>query len=239
MSESRPRRALVAPPGALPRPNWETGGTLTAGEIALEKNYLVQRLRRHLRTVHGWGIVCGLNVVPALELGGWNLFICPGYGIGPCGDEIYLRNAFAFDLRDYLWMQPANAQGHRVWISIEGGALEVPSEPQHPNESYGGCGCGRPCRCGGGCRSDCGGHGTYACAEGMFESLSPRDRFRIMVSWSAPAIVLLEFDLCSEDVPLCPPCPDTCALPLASVLLPALSAPISVDRIDTLSLVEK
>ena len=103
----------IGPPGALARPDWQVGGELTASALELELAYFRQRIRRHLRVIHGWGIICGLNVVPNAHLGGWNLFICPGYGIGPCGDEVFLLKALPFNLRDYLWMRPANSESDR------------------------------------------------------------------------------------------------------------------------------
>ena len=90
------------PPGALAVPDWQAGSSVTAAELELEQRYRVQRGRRHLRLVHGWGVVCGLNAVPVAGSGGWEFVVCPGYGVGPCGDELFLNRQLAFNLRDFL-----------------------------------------------------------------------------------------------------------------------------------------
>src|SRR5215467_12359104 len=76
MSQPDNRSTAKALPGSLARPDWRPDGELTASELGLEQRYFIQRLRRHLRLAHGWGVVCGLRVAAA---GGWNLYVCPGY----------------------------------------------------------------------------------------------------------------------------------------------------------------
>jgi len=215
----------IGPPGALARPDWQVGGELTASALELELAYFRQRIRRHLRVIHGWGIICGLNVVPNAHLGGWNLFICPGYGIGPCGDEVFLLKALPFNLRDYLWMRPANSESDRVWISIEGNPDSLVIDSARAGDC--GCGCKQDCHCG--CRCGCGGSQTV--------STQVSTQFSIVVSWTSPPTLLRpSFDLCSSDVPPCPPCPDVCALPLASLALPAANEAIFASAINNLSL---
>jgi len=189
-------------------PDWRAGGELTAGELRLEQKYELQRLRRHLRLVHGWGAVCGLNVVPAGR--GWELFVCPGYGIGPCGDEIVVPRRYRFNLADYLWTRPVGAQNRRVWIAVES-AEEPTAYEAAPGEE---CGCG------------CSGSGDKT------SRLS--DTFQIVTLWTPPLSYRDGFDLCSGATPRCPPCPDNCALPLASVVLPLLNEPILASAIDNL-----
>ncbi len=187
----------TGPPGALARPEWRAGEKLTASALNLEHAWRAQRLRRHLRLVHGWGVVCGLNVVSAND--DWYLFICPGYGISPCGDEIFVSRRYRFNLRDFLWTRPlaSFSTGH-AWI-----ALEAADESDGERSS--------PCcfRCG------CSDHGQEA-------SASPRiaDGFRVTVSWTPPGTFSTGFDLCSGATPSCPVCPETCGLMLASVRLP-------------------
>jgi hypothetical protein len=185
------------PPGALARPDWRAGGEITAADLRLEQKYLLQRLRRHLRLVHGWGVVCGLNVVAA-NGGGWDLYICPGYGIGPCGDEILIHTPFRFKLRDYLWTQPVGIQTNVAWIAIEATEDAVAYELAPGTDCCGACGDPR--------------EKTSRLADG----------FRVVVSWTPPLLNGGGFDVCSGDSPPCPVCPETCGLPLASVTLPAL-----------------
>jgi hypothetical protein len=211
MSDHKIPCASLGPPGALARPDWRPGGELTAGDLRLEQDYQLQRFRRHLRLVHGWGIVCGLNVVPGAT--GWNLLVCPGYGIGPCGDEILVPKRFAFNLSDYLWMEPVGNSRNRVWISIE--AEETPAAYEAAPES--------------GCCDSCG------CDDAKQEPARLSDSFRIVVTWTAPLLRRAVFDLCSGGAPPCLPCPHTCALPLAMVVLPARDQPISAGTIDNAS----
>jgi hypothetical protein len=212
MSDRRIPCASAGPPGALARPDWQPGGELTTGDLRLEQEYLLQRFRRHLRLVHGWGIVCGLNVVP-VPGSGWNLFVCPGYGIGPCGDEIVVPKRFAFNLNDYLWMKPVGHFADRVWISVE--AAETPATFEDAPET--------------GCCDSCG------CGDAQQTPSRLSDGIRIVVTWTAPLLRRPIFDLCSGGAPPCVPCPDTCALPLAMIVLPAPNLPISAGVIDNTS----
>uniref|UniRef100_Q028F5 Uncharacterized protein n=1 Tax=Solibacter usitatus (strain Ellin6076) TaxID=234267 RepID=Q028F5_SOLUE len=180
--------------GALGRPDWRPGGEFTASELRLEQRYFLQRLRRHLRLAHGWGVVCGLNVVSA---GGWCLTICPGYGIGPCGDEILVESPFRFCIRDYLWTQPVGNQLNRVWIALE--AVGQPAAYEPAPQPH--CSCG--------------------CAGDREEISRLSDGFKVVVLWTPPVLRRVEFDICSDATPPCPQCPEICALTLASVALPA------------------
>lgn len=175
-------------------PDWKAGGEFSATELRLDERYRTQRIRRHLRLAHGWGVICGLNVVPATDSQtGSELFVCPGYGIGPCGDEIIVNCRFRFNLKDYLWTRPLRSEGTTAWISIE--AISNPTAYVAEPEAACGCGCGndneKPTR---------------------FE-----DGFRILVSWTAPLLRHTSFDICQGGTPACPPCPDSCGLPLAAV----------------------
>lgn len=179
-------------PGALASPHWKAGGEFTASELQLDQRYRAQRIRRHLRLVHGWGVVCGLNVVPANDAGnGWELFVCPGYGVGPCGDEILVKCRFRFNLRNYLWTRPLRSQSEIAWIGIE--AVERPSAWVAAPEPD--CGCG--------------------CSDGEKPSRF-EDGFRVVVTWTRPPGTK-RFNICGGGTPPCPPCPESCALILAAV----------------------
>jgi hypothetical protein len=183
--------------GALARPDWRAGGTFNASELRLAHEYQVQRLRRHLRLAHAWGVVCGLTIVAAPDGDGADLILCPGYGIGPCGDEILVPDRVRFSLQDYLWTRPVGNAGGRIWIGIEA-AQQVAAYAAAPAQ---------PCGC---C---CGG------TEEMAAILV--DGFRILVWWTQPAEASAGFDMCGGAAPPCPICPACCGLPLASLNLPA------------------
>jgi hypothetical protein len=183
------------PPGALAMPDWQAESPLTAAELNLEQGYFLQRARRHLRLVHGWGVVCGLKVVPVAGSGGWEFLVCPGYGVGPCGDELLLNRQLGFNLRDFLWTRPLDADLEQAWVQLE--VVEVPSAYQAGVTS--GCGCG--------------------CDESM-EASGLADVPRITIAWSQPPTFVAGNTLCSGNPLACPGCPESCALTLGSIALP-------------------
>jgi len=80
---------------------------ITPDDLTLEQNYFRDRMRRHNRLLHGWGVVCGALVCPAsttntdgtTSLVPWNVQVQTGYILGPYGDEIILDCARTVDLR--------------------------------------------------------------------------------------------------------------------------------------------
>ncbi len=192
--------ACSALPGALARPDWRPGGDFSADSLRLGQKYNLQRIRRHLRLVHGWGVVCGLNIVSAQHE--WDLFLCPGYGIGPCGDEILVPSRYRFSLSDYLWTRPIGIPARRVWIAVE--ASELAEDYATAPDSA--CGCG--------------------CDDDPEKPSRLADGFRIVVSWQPFRFPQTDFDICSRGIPPCPLCPETCALPLAVVTLPSVYEPV-------------
>jgi hypothetical protein len=46
----------------LSRNHYFTGKLLTAEDFNDEQNYILERHRRHNRKLHGYGVVCGLQV---------------------------------------------------------------------------------------------------------------------------------------------------------------------------------
>jgi hypothetical protein len=72
---------------------------ISADDLNLEQRYHRERLREHNRFLHGWGVVCGLDVqaAPTTERP-WLVRVCPGYAIAPQGDPIHVRSQLDFDL---------------------------------------------------------------------------------------------------------------------------------------------
>ena len=196
MSDRTADRGVMATPGALVRPTWQAGEGLTAGALCLEQRYRLQRLRRHLRLVHGWGVVCGLTLVEANDGVAGDLIVCPGYGIGPCGDEILLDTLLRFNLNEYCWTRPLRVHTERAWIGLEA-TLEQAAYAE---------GIGPACGCGCGC--------DYA--DGLQVSRWV-DAVKVVVSWTPPPSAPTGFDICGRDAPPFPECPGSCALPIGSV----------------------
>lgn len=71
---------------------------VTPDDLTQDQRYFRDKLRRHNRLLHGWGIVCGVDVAPAGSP--WQVRISPGYVLGPHGDEILVSDPFTYDLRN-------------------------------------------------------------------------------------------------------------------------------------------
>ena len=79
-----------------------------------EQRYRLERAWHHNRYLHGEGVVCGLQVVPArIAAQPWAVRVCPGYAIGCCGEEIEVRLPALVDIRESLWNRPTE-DGHPV-----------------------------------------------------------------------------------------------------------------------------
>jgi hypothetical protein len=90
--------------GTLERPRYFPRQLITPVELTLEQQYFRDKLRRHNRLLHGWGVVCGAAVCQVAddtsgELQPWVVRVHPGYVLGPCGDEIVLAGEQVVDLR--------------------------------------------------------------------------------------------------------------------------------------------
>jgi hypothetical protein len=205
----------------MTRPDWEAGEYLTAASCSLEQNYLLQRLRRHNREMHGWGVLCGLWVVPAAAAAHpWSVSICPGYAIGPYGDEIELIQPVLVNIEDFLWYKPSQfasiavqrdiaviAIRYQDWLGdlelIPGGACEC-SDPDYVEARTG--------------------DGYQA---GVIWPVLRREADS-QASRGAAAMT----DMCRPESPTCPPCADSPWVLLASIILPQRGVPITAAMID-------
>lgn len=78
----------------LERTNFFTGRLLTLDDFEREQRYLVERLRRHNRHAHGWGVLQGLGV----RVDGQVLHVGAGVAIDCEGNEVELAEAQTVDL---------------------------------------------------------------------------------------------------------------------------------------------
>jgi hypothetical protein len=184
----------AGPKGALARPRFEKDDVLGAADLRSEQGWRRQRLRRHNRHLHGWGIICGLWVAPLLDARRpWGVVVCPGYALGPYGDDILVSCQAAIDLRDSLWSRPSDS-ARTAYVAIR--YAESTAAARRAYET--GCGCDdRPTR--------------YTLV---------REAWRIDVLWEKPDPGQVPtIDLC-HDLPVCAPCPPTPYVLLAAVRLP-------------------
>jgi hypothetical protein len=72
---------------------------LTADDMRVEQEYFREKARRHNRYLHGWGVVCGCAVEPVPDAKTWTVRVCPGYAVGPQGDEILIDDCRDVDLK--------------------------------------------------------------------------------------------------------------------------------------------
>ena len=73
----------------IERTRYFTGQLLGEADLAQEQLYFREKLRRHNRMLHGWGIVSGLDVRAGPADG--ELTVEPGYALDRYGDEIVVR----------------------------------------------------------------------------------------------------------------------------------------------------
>ena len=72
----------------LIRPHYFDRQQLTAADLNVEQQYFRERLRRHNRFLHGWGVVSGAAATLSGTAG--KIDISEGYVVTPHGDEIYI-----------------------------------------------------------------------------------------------------------------------------------------------------
>jgi hypothetical protein len=68
----------------LKRPRYTTGQLLTAADFTLEQNYFRDKLKRHNRTLHGFGIISGLRVSTVSG----RIVVEPGLAVDCEGNEV-------------------------------------------------------------------------------------------------------------------------------------------------------
>jgi hypothetical protein len=198
---------------------------LTAADMVTEQDYIRQKLRRHNRFLHGWGVVCGLEVVPQpTAQAPWGVEITPGYALGPYGDEIYVAEPVYLDLAQCgpdavtspcepdVLEGPSDVSGGTLYVAIK--YAECTSQPVRA----------MPAGC--------------ACEEVACEYSRIRDSFELAclteLPPSPPSPLLCEV-IAEGTVPPCPLCPEEPWVVLATVVLPAPGVPVGGDDVDNLT----
>jgi hypothetical protein len=167
---------------AIPdRPLFAPGQTLAAADLSALQDYAKAKNRLHNRYLHGWGVVCGLEVICDDCEG--SVTIRPGYAIDPCGEDIVVGANTRFDLVAAMrgcadqaraktgdcdpWMPPPDpgckdAESH--WCIVEAAYSRqlTASQPAPKIANKGGCGG----NCGGGCGGGCGDNSGGSCGCG-------------------------------------------------------------------------
>jgi hypothetical protein len=81
---------------AFDQPLWGPGQLLSAADLTSLQTYIKAKNRLHNRYLHGWGVVCGLEVV-CDDCEGY-VTIRPGYAIDPCGEDIVVAQDTPFNV---------------------------------------------------------------------------------------------------------------------------------------------
>ena len=86
--------------GPLARNHYFTGKLLVERDFRDEQRFFVDKLRLHHARLHGWGVVCGLRVVPHANAACRARYVCvePGTAVDCCGHDIHLRELECIDL---------------------------------------------------------------------------------------------------------------------------------------------
>lgn len=109
---------------SLERVRYFPGQLLIADDMYDEQCYFRERMRRHNRMLHGWGVVCGAQVrntnCP------WTVEITQGFILDPQGNEIWIEKDTMVDLRAQAPVDPCTNQAD-PWCS-DVVTLRVPSE---------------------------------------------------------------------------------------------------------------
>lgn len=85
------------------RPRWFAGQLVGPRDLTDTQNWILERMRRHNRLMHGWGVDCGLIVKHVVDDAGrplpWTVQISTGYALAPAGDEILVSCTTTVDVR--------------------------------------------------------------------------------------------------------------------------------------------
>lgn len=130
---------------------------MTAEDMRTEQDYFVERLRRHNRLLHGWGIICGLQVLPdATAEQPMRVRVCPGSACAATGDEIHVPRPVWFDLACPPDLTDADClpcpcpsepppRGSAEGPTTHYLAIRYVCRPSHPVRTHTSCGCGGGC----------------------------------------------------------------------------------------------
>lgn len=75
----------------LTRPRFFAGQILYDTDLNDLERYVLDKNRLHNRHLHGWGVVCGLELV--CDQCGDDVIVRPGYAIDPCGNDVIVGQA--------------------------------------------------------------------------------------------------------------------------------------------------
>lgn len=91
------------------RVHYSQGQVLGVDEFVQEEYYFVEGARRHHRTLHGYGTVCGLGVSASDKGNEVEIRVAPGHGIDTHGRELHVTTAQCASLDAWIAGQTASS----------------------------------------------------------------------------------------------------------------------------------
>ncbi len=155
----------------LCRPRFFAGQLLTEEDLNRLDRYIIEKNKLHNRHLHGWGVVCGLEVLCHPCEG--QVTVKKGYGISPCGEDIVVCNDAYIDVckmirecreqeKGNINCQPPLPGGDEVeekWVLAiryqEQSTRGITALPSISTKNSSKCGCGNSSR-GSNCNCGCG-----------------------------------------------------------------------------------
>ncbi len=159
----------------LCRPRFFAGQLLSEDDLNRLEHYIIAKNKLHNRYLHGWGVVCGLEVT-CHQCKGF-VTVKSGYALSPCGDDIVLCGDQAVNVCELIQHcrqqqfecepafpapQPICGDQDEDWI-LYVCYDEKPSRGIAPLHGGSGATCCSKCSCGGSSSCGCGGSSTGAC----------------------------------------------------------------------------
>jgi hypothetical protein len=93
---------------SLKRLRFFTGQLLTADDLALEQQYFLEKLKRHNRSLHGFGIVSGLKVT----VNSGQIIVEPGLALDCEGNELVIPSAQS------VVSPPSTDNSHTAFVNV-------------------------------------------------------------------------------------------------------------------------
>ncbi len=83
------------------RPRYFCGHLLTDADLSLEQKYVIEKNKLYHRSLHGYGVVCGLRLTCDHQCPG-HIRIGDGYAIDDCGNDLVVCEPLSFDVLGLL-----------------------------------------------------------------------------------------------------------------------------------------
>ena len=110
---------------AMERNRFFTGKYMSARDFRDEQAYFVSRHRLHNRLMHGWGVVCGLDVRPHRPECPGQVVVSCGIAIDCCGRELVLEESRVVS----IWVPPDQPLDEPKTVSKQPREASVPDRP--------------------------------------------------------------------------------------------------------------